>query len=111
MVADGHGRANYQDTTDDSLATIIAHMAGAAAEHVLTGHIADGIGGDREQIEPACDARGMSQDECDALWRSALALVRANEAAIRVVADALLQRGTLTGPQIDALVRGKADEW
>ncbi|HEX2352132.1 MAG TPA: hypothetical protein VHJ16_05100 [Xanthobacteraceae bacterium] len=34
-VADGRGRADYEDEAGDgSLATIIAHMAGGAAEHV-----------------------------------------------------------------------------
>ena len=31
-MADDHGRADCQDKADGSIATIIAHMAGAAAE-------------------------------------------------------------------------------
>jgi hypothetical protein len=87
-VADGHGRADYEDdeAEDGSIATIIAHMAGAAAESVLTGRIADGIAADREQIVSACAARDLTQDECDQLWRTTCALVRANETSIRCVA-------------------------
>jgi hypothetical protein len=37
-VADGRGRADYEDEADGcSIAVIVAHMSGAAAEHVLTG--------------------------------------------------------------------------
>jgi hypothetical protein len=104
-MADGRGRAVYQDEVDDgSIATIIAHMAGAAAESVLTGRIADGIAGDRELIVSACAARDLTQDECDRLWRTTCALVRANETSIRCVAVELQRRGALAGPQIDALL-------
>ena len=36
-VADGRGSAAYEDEFDGSIATVIAQIAGAAAEHVLTG--------------------------------------------------------------------------
>ena len=105
-MADGHGRADYEDdeAEDGSIATVIAHMAGAAAEHVLTGRIADGIVGDREQIVSACEARGLSQDAVDRLWRTACVLVRANENAIRCVAVELQRRRELSGAEIDALL-------
>ena len=54
-------------------------------------------------IVAACAARGMTQDECDRLWRTACALVRANESAIRCVAVALQRRGRLSGAEIDAI--------
>jgi hypothetical protein len=105
MVADGCGRADYEDEADGgSIATIIAHMAGAAAESVLTGRIADGIAGDREQIEAACEARGLSQDAVDRLWSTACALVRSNESAVRCVAVELQRRRALSGAEIDALL-------
>jgi hypothetical protein len=103
-VADGHGRADYQDEVDGSIATIIAHMAGAAAEYVLTGRIADGLVADREQIVSACDARGMTQAQVDRLWHTACALVRANETSIRCVAVELQRRRALSGAEIDALL-------
>jgi hypothetical protein len=108
MVADGCGRADYHDDEagDGLIAVIIAHMAGAAAESVLTGRLADGLRGDQAQIVSACAVRDMTQHECDQLWRSVLALVRANEVAMRSVADALLERGELSGAQIDALLTG-----
>ena len=103
MVADGCGRAVYQDEVDDSVAVIIAHMAGAAAESVLTGRIADGIAGDREQIVSACAARDLTQDECDRFWRTTCTLVRANETSIRRVAVELQRRRALSGVEIDAI--------
>ena len=104
MVADGCGRADYEDEADDSVAVIVAHMAGAAAESVLTGRIADGLAGDREQIEAACAAHDLTQDECDQLWRTACALVRANETSIRCVAVELQRRRALSGSEIDQIV-------
>ena len=85
-------------------------MGGAAAEHVLIGNIADGIAADRQQIEAACAARGMTQDECNRLWRVACLLVKVHETDIRVLAVELQRRRELTGPQIDAICarRGKA---
>jgi hypothetical protein len=104
-MADGRGRADYEDdeAEDGSIATIIAHMAGAAAEHVLTGRIADGLVADREQIVSACDARGMAQAQVDRLWHTACALVRANETNIRCVAVELQRRRALSGAEIDAI--------
>ena len=105
MVADGHGRAVYQDEVDDgSIATIIATLGGAAAEHVLIGNIADGIAADRQQIEAARSARGMTQDECNRLWRVACLLVKVHETDIRVLAVELQRRRQLSGAQIDALL-------
>jgi hypothetical protein len=105
-MADGRGRADYQDdeAEDGSIATIVAHMAGAAAEYVLTGRIANGLASDQEQVTSLCDARDMTQDAVDRLWSTACALVRANETAIRVVAVALQRRGELSGREIDALL-------
>jgi hypothetical protein len=104
-MADGRGRADYQDdeAEDGSIATIVAHMAGAAAEYVLTGRIANGLASDQEQVTSLCDARDMTQDAVDRLWSTACALVRANETAIRVVAVALQRRGELSGREIDAI--------
>jgi hypothetical protein len=102
-LADGHGRADYQDEADSSIATILAHMAGAAAELVLTGRIANGLASDQQQVSSLCDARGMSQDAVDRLWHTACALVRANETSIRCVAVELQRRRALSGEQIDAI--------
>jgi hypothetical protein len=100
----GCGRADYEDEADDgSIATIIAHMAGGAAEHVLTGRIDDGLAGDQAQIEAACTARDLTQDECDQLWRTTCALVRANETSIRLIAEELQRRRALSGEEIDAI--------
>jgi hypothetical protein len=105
-VADGRGRADYEDdeAEDGSIAVILAHMAGAAAEYVLTGRIADGLAADRQQIVSACAARDLTQDAVDQLWRTACALVRANETSIRCVAVELQRRGALSGAEIDALL-------
>jgi hypothetical protein len=106
IVAEGHGRADYEDEADSgSVAAVIAHMSGAAAEAALLGRLADGLAGDQAQIEAACAARGMTQDECDQLWRSALALVRANESSIRLIAEELQRRRALSGAEIDELMR------
>jgi hypothetical protein len=104
-VADGHGRADYEDdeAEDGSIATIIAHMAGAAAEYVLTGRIADGLAADQQAFTSLCDARGMTQAQVDRLWHTACALVRANETSIRCVAVELQRRRALSGEQIDAI--------
>jgi hypothetical protein len=104
-IADGRGRADYQDDEAEagSIATIIAHMSGAAAERVLLGSIADGIAGDREQIVSLFDARGLTQVQADRLWRTACALVRAHEAAIRRVAVELQRRRSLSGAEIDQI--------
>jgi hypothetical protein len=104
-VADGHGRADYEDdeAEDGSIATIIAHMAGAAAEYVLTGRIADGLAADQQAVTSLCDARGMTQAQVDRLWHTACALVRANETSIRCVAVELQRRRALSGEQIDAI--------
>jgi hypothetical protein len=59
-VADGRGSAQYEDEADGSIATILAHMGGAASEWVLTGRIADGLASDREQVVSLCEARGMT---------------------------------------------------
>jgi hypothetical protein len=103
MVADGRGRANYQDTTDDSIANIITTMSGSAAEHVLIGDIADGHVADQQAVASLCARRDMTQAQLDKLWSTACTLVRANENAIRCVAQALLERGSLSGAQIDAI--------
>ena len=52
-MADGCGRADYEDDEAEhgSIATIIAHMAGAAAGRVLLGGIADGIAPDPARAE------------------------------------------------------------
>ena len=104
-MADGRGRADYQDdeAEDGSIATIVAHMAGAAAEYVLAGRIADGLASDREQVVSLCDARGLNQDAVDRLWSTACALVRANETSIRCVAVELQRHRALSGEQIDAI--------
>jgi hypothetical protein len=102
-VVDGRGSAQYEDEVDGSLAVIVAHLAGAAAESVLIGRIADGLRGDQQAIAAACDARGMSQDALDRLWHTACALVRAHEVDIRCVAVELQRRRSLTGAEIDAL--------
>jgi hypothetical protein len=102
-VADGHGRADYQDEVDGSIATIIAHMAGAAAELVLTGRIANGLAADQQQVSSLCDARGLTQDEVDRLWSTACALARAHEVAIRCVAIELQRRRELTAREIDQI--------
>jgi hypothetical protein len=103
-VADDHGRANYQDTTDDSIANIITHMSGSAAERVLLGDIADGHVADQQAVALLCARRDMTQAQLDKLWSTACTLVRANENAIRCVAQALLEHGELSGEEIDAIV-------
>jgi hypothetical protein len=111
-VADDHGRTTYQDTTDNSIAVLVATMSGAAAEHVLIGNIGNGIAGDQERVRVLTDARGMSQDAIDRLWRVACLLVKVHETDIRVLAVELVRRRQLSGEQIDALAwpRGRPDE-
>jgi hypothetical protein len=108
-VADGRGSAQYEDEVDGSVAIVIAHMAGGAAERVLVGHIADGLAADQQAVTSLCDARGMTQAQVDRLWHTACALVRANETSIRCVAVELQRRGALSGAEIDAIAwpRGK----
>jgi hypothetical protein len=103
LIENGRGRANYQDTTDDSIAVIVTHMSGAAAEYVLTGRIANGLAADQQAVTSLCDARGMTQAEVDRLWSTACTLVRAHETSIRCVAVELQRRGELSGAEIDAI--------
>jgi hypothetical protein len=82
---------------------VIGTSPAAAAEHVLTGRIADGLASDRQQVVSLCEARGMSQDEVDRLWHTACTLVRAHETSIRYLAVELQRRRALTGAEIDAI--------
>jgi hypothetical protein len=74
-------------------------MAGAAAEHVLTGRIADGLVADQQAVWSLCDARGLSQDAIDRLWCVACVLVKAHETSIRCLAVELQRHRELSGAQ------------
>ena len=114
MVADGCGRADYHDDEEEhgsSPSSSLTWPALPPSSFLLAASpTASPVTG--ELIVAACAARGMTQDECDRLWRTACALVRANESAIRCVAVALQRRGRLSGAEIDAIAwpRARPDE-
>jgi hypothetical protein len=97
---DGSPCAYLKD--DHNLGSLLTAMAGSAAERELIGLASDGgVDGDRPKVLQLIDALGVDSDTC---WMVMRQLVRANEVAIRSVADALLERGELSGAQIDALL-------
>jgi ATP-dependent Zn protease len=99
------GKPGAYLTDDGGLASLLTALAGSAAEVELLGLASvGGVTGDRPKILRLLDTLHI---DCDSAWLVTRQLVRANEAAIRSVADALLQHGTLAGPQIDALMRGE----
>jgi hypothetical protein len=97
---DGAPCAYLQD--DNGIASLLTALAGSAAERELLGLASDdGVTGDRPKVLQLIDALGVDSDTC---WLVTRQLVRANEVAIRSVADALLQHGELSGARIDALL-------
>jgi hypothetical protein len=94
---DGEPRAYLQD--DHNLASLITAMAGSAAERELVG-VAGGVDGDRPKVERLLDALGVDSDTC---WLITRQLVELHRARIAAVAQALLERGSLSGAEIDAI--------
>lgn len=85
-------------TTEDA-ATIA--WAGAAAERQGLGDIdVDGCLDDRDLI----DDLSSDIDVSARAWDDAVDLVRANAAALRALAEALVQRGRLDGPAAEAIL-------
>jgi ATP-dependent Zn protease len=87
-------------------AVTIVHLSGQAAEVELLGQEHYGDYGDRQQV-----ARLLWEADHTHRWprlqQAARQLVRRHQSAIHRVADALLLRTTLTGPEIDCLVGQK----
>jgi hypothetical protein len=75
-------------------------MAGSAAERELTG-VAGGVDGDAPKVMRLLDALGVDSDTC---WLVTRQLVELHRERIVAVAQALLERGSLSGAQIDALL-------
>jgi hypothetical protein len=74
-------------------------MAGSAAEREMIG-VAGGMDGDRPKVMRLLDALGVDSDTC---WLVTRQLVRLHRAPIAAVARALLERGELSGAEIDAI--------
>jgi hypothetical protein len=98
VTIDGEPRAYLQD--DHGLASLLTAMAGAAAERELTGD-AGRTDGDRPKVLALIDALGVDSDTA---WLVTRQLVELHRDHIADVAQALLQRGRLSGAEIDALV-------
>jgi hypothetical protein len=104
MMAEGRGHAAYEDEAEDgSIAVVIATMAGSAAR--AGSHWPHRRRSRRRSaaVTALADARGMTQDQLDRLWCTALVLARAHETPIRCVAVALQRRGRLSGAEIDQI--------
>jgi hypothetical protein len=99
----GEPCAYLQD--DGGLASLLTAMAGTAAERVLLG-IAGGT--DMPKVMRLLAKLGVDSDTC---WLVVRQLVELHRDRIVAVAQALLRRGSLTGPEIDALVRGRRMNW
>jgi hypothetical protein len=95
---DGEPRAYLRD--DHGLASLLTAMAGSAAERELVG-VAGGVDGDRPKVVRLLDALNLDSDTC---WLVTRQLVELHRDRIAAVAQALLQRGSLSGAQIDAIV-------
>jgi hypothetical protein len=91
-------RAYLQD--DHGLASLLTAMAGAAAEREMLG-VAGGTDGDRPKVLQLLDALGV---DSDTRWLITRQLVELHRARIAAVAQALLQRGLLSGAEIDQIV-------
>ena len=99
-VIDGAPCAYVQD--DHGLASLLTTMAGSAAERELHGLAsAGGVAGDMPKVMRLIDALGVDSDTC---WLVVRALVQLHRERIAAVAEALVDRGTLSGWEIDALV-------
>jgi ATP-dependent Zn protease len=95
---DGAPRAYLQD--DHGLASLLTAMAGSAAERELVG-VAGGTDGDRPKVERLLAALNLDSDTA---WLVTRQLVELHRERIAAVAEALLQHGSLSGAQIDALL-------
>jgi hypothetical protein len=100
---DGSGRAEYAE--DKSLCYALATLAARAAEYTVLGVIdADGCRGDDKSVAQQLAARGFAQGLRTAMFLHACKLVRRYKYSIEIVAQALLDRGELSGPEIDQLL-------
>jgi hypothetical protein len=91
---------------DHGLASLLTAMAGSAAERELTGVAGiDGTFGDRPKVERLLDALGVDSDTC---WLIVRQLVELHRDRIAAVAQALLERGSLSGAEIDQIVWSSA---
>ena len=96
---DGEPCAYLRD--DHNLASLLTAMAGSAAERELVGVAsADGTHGDRTKVMGLLATLNLDSDTC---WLVVRALVQLHRERIAAVAHALLERGTLSGAEIDAI--------
>lgn len=106
---DWEHRGRYRDCRLAFRGRILASMAGAEGETVLLGRCAVGDGFDRTEIAELADSADTKFT--DAEWQRREPRMRAmcrmlvwrHRAAIAQVASALVQRGSLTGPEIDEI--------
>jgi hypothetical protein len=97
---DGAPCAYLQD--DHGLASLLTALAGSAAEVELLGHAsAGGVDGDRPKVLRLLDVLGVDSDTC---WLITRQLVELHRDRIAAVTEALLERGALSGAEIDALL-------
>jgi ATP-dependent Zn protease len=102
--------SKWRDLHSAFCGTIIAKMAGAEAEIEIIGHCHGGDGVDRDEIEmmaQSADAN-FSEEEWERfeprMRRQTSRLIRRHRAKIEMLARALLERRTISGPKIDALL-------
>jgi ATP-dependent Zn protease len=100
-------RGRYRDYKTGLRAMIIAHMAGRAAEIEFFGDCQGGDGDDRHQIAEM--AASLVRDQDWPRWEARLlhhtaTLVARHRVKIGRLASALMERGTLTPDEIDALL-------
>ncbi|TNC16422.1 hypothetical protein FF100_04030 [Methylobacterium terricola] len=105
VLAAWETREKWRPPSSVWVGRILAYMAGAEAEEVILGDCQGGDGDDRRWIT------GMlyeiaPEDEHEAretrLRRAARQLVRRHRSDIEAIARMLMERGTLTGEEIDA---------
>jgi hypothetical protein len=106
---DGNGRSYSKN--DGSLKEVLVALAGRAATEVILGYASDpGCSVDDDKATRLVEANGFGWDKCFAfdvrqcLLADAHALIRRHRGKVAVVALGLLAKGTLSGPEIDALM-------
>ena len=99
-VEDGKGHAKFSDK--GGTCSIIAMMAGAAAEQVLFGDY--DAAGSRTDAQQAGQRLTFGGGDSTQLWGTATDLVRQHLGAITFLASQLHRERTLTGDAIDAIV-------
>jgi hypothetical protein len=98
---DAHARFDHGD---DPEASVVALMAGAAAETVVLGdYDRDGVLIDRARWEWRAERHGLDER---VLWNQTMRLVRRHQPLIECLADMLWRAKILDGRAIDKIVGG-----